>query len=563
MFASGPVSRRTAIRILGATVGAVSLLACATPAPSVSPTSASSATAQPSGQAQQTAKPAANPVEDVPAWTPLNAGGQQPKPGGTLRMGIVGGLTGTIEAQEFAPSTADYVFAMFDKLVVRDANDQSVPQLAEKWDVSDDLKTHTFTLRKGVQFHSGHELTSDDIKFNIMRAGMPTIQFMHFFNFVKWWSAIDTPDKYTVVLRSDQPRPISGVLDFLDRLNIVDPQNYASDIAANTNAVGTGPYKQAEYVPGDHINLTKNPDYWQSGKPYLDGINVKFFADLQSLVTALEAGALDFAMNPPGRDVVRLESDPRFVHIRNKNSGLWYDTYANTTLPPLNNKYVRQALQFAMDRERWIQEGLGGLGTPRSLPWAPNSLAYDKARGNYFAFDLDKARSLIQQSGLSNVEFDFDYITNTFPEFADFAPIFQRDLASIGVKCNLKAVDGTVFAQITNLQNRTFGLASQGNCCTAMREGYILGLIGLAFNPAGNQPGFQDPQYASILSSLPTEPDESRRVALYQQLNDILLDQAFAVGLVGRTQDHLLSSKVHGVTYTMHESTDLTGVWLA
>src|SRR5579864_766062 len=128
MFASGPVSRRTAIRILGATVGAVSLLACATPAPSVSPTSASSATAQPSGQAQQTAKPAANPVEDVPAWTPLNATGQ-PKPGGTLRMGIVGGQTGTLEAQEFAPSTLDYLFAVFDKLVVRDSNDQVVPML--------------------------------------------------------------------------------------------------------------------------------------------------------------------------------------------------------------------------------------------------------------------------------------------------------------------------------------------------------------------------------------------------------------------------------------------------
>ena len=64
-------------------------------------------------------------------------------------------------------------------------------------------------------------------------------------------------------------------------------------------------------------------------------------------------------------------------------------------------------------------------------------------------------------------------------------------------------------------------------------------------------------------STVPTEPDQSKRVALYGQLNDIFLDQAFAVGLVGRTQDHLLSSKVHGVAYAMHESTDLTGVWLA
>src|SRR5581483_9452044 len=160
-----------------------------------------------------------------------------------------------------------------------------------------------------------------------------------FFNFVKWWSAIETPDRYTLVLKSEQPRPTSGVLDFLDRLNIVDPQNYTPDIASNTKIVGTGPFMLSEYVPGDHMNLVKNPNYWQSGKPYLDGINVKFFADLQSLVTALEAGALDFAMNPPGRDVVRLASDPRFVHIRNKNSGLWYDTYANTTVAPLNNKY--------------------------------------------------------------------------------------------------------------------------------------------------------------------------------------------------------------------------------
>src|SRR5262249_22644495 len=169
--------------------------------------------------------------------------------------------------------------------------------LAESWDISSDYTSITFHLRKGVQFHNGAELDATAVKFNSERArDLPNTQLDE----AKWWTSIDTPDKYTVVFTSDKPRPLA--FDFFESLNIAEP-TAASD---PTKAVGTGPFKFVEWKQNDSLTLTKNPSYWQSGKPYLDGIVMSVITDPQAMATRFEGGTLDVAINFPVTDFLRL-----------------------------------------------------------------------------------------------------------------------------------------------------------------------------------------------------------------------------------------------------------------
>ncbi len=501
--------------------------------------------------------------------TPAAPATGQPKSGGTLRLGIVGGQTGALEMHAFAPSTSDYLWAMFDQLVSLDDKGAPQPQLAESFDISSDLKQFKFTLRKGVQFPSGREMTSADVKFNVLRPADPAVTQVHFKNFAESWTAkspiggpgtIETPDKYTIILKAEQPR--IGVLDLVDRLNIADPEMFPGSVAPNTKAVGTGPFTMAEYVPSDHMNLVKNKNYWQSGLPYLDGINITFFNDPQTMMVALESGNLDYAMNAPGRDIVRLSTNNSYTHLSNKATGLWYHFDQNVTKGPTANKLVRQAINLAMDRQRWIDTEHGGLGVPRTLMFAPSSLGYDAGRSNFYAFDLDKADALFKQSGLSNIEFDFNYNATANPELGSLGQIMQSDLAKIGVKMNVKPMESAALAAIASPTAHEFGVTATGGCCTAMREPVVYQFISTYLRPNGNAEGYTSPRYTQLVDAETTEPDEAKRKDLYRQMNDLMLDEAFSLGIMGRFQDHLTSAKVHGARYTMHESVDFRGVWM-
>src|SRR5262249_4307528 len=157
---------------------------------------------------------------------------------------------------------------------------------------------------------------------------------------------IETPDKYTLVLKSDQPRP--AVFDFFEVFNIIDPK-VAEGPDATTTVGGTGPFSWAEWSPGERIRLVKNKNYWASGKPYLDEVNVSIMRDAQSMVVALEAGAIDLADNPSIPDLTRLTKDGKFKAF----STPWTTTLIgfNTTREPTNNKALRQAFQYAVDRK--------------------------------------------------------------------------------------------------------------------------------------------------------------------------------------------------------------------
>ncbi|MBV9133307.1 MAG: ABC transporter substrate-binding protein, partial [Chloroflexi bacterium] len=272
------LSRRAALGWIASGLGTVVLAACAPAAP------ATSGSATVSSASNTTSAPAA-----AAGATP------QPKSGGTLRYGA------QADVNRLDPHfrLGDVYYTVYDRLTEYDVNHNVQPMLAQSWDVAPDWTSITFHLRSGVMFHNGVELDAAAIKFNSERArDLPNTQLDE----AKWWTSIETPDKYTVTFKSDKPRPLA--FDYFEFLNIAEP-TAANDPA---QAVGTGPFKFVEWKQGDSLTLTKNTNYWQAGKPYLDGIVMSVVTDPQAMTTRLEAGALDVAIIPV-TDFIRLKDD--------------------------------------------------------------------------------------------------------------------------------------------------------------------------------------------------------------------------------------------------------------
>ncbi len=299
--------------MVGSAVG-LSVLAACGPAGTSSPpatTAPAAAAAPPVATSASNAAPnaSATTVPTVPTVGPTPA----IKNGGTLRSAIPADIA-SLDPHLYAAGAAQTVWLVNERLTAYDLQLHPQPWLAESWDLAPDYSQITFHLRQGVMFHTGRELTSDDIKYNFTRLKDPKVGAGIFVSQANWFTSIDTPDRYTAVLKSDQPRPL--MFDFFERVYIGD-QATLENTSNKSQAVGTGPFTLTEWVPGDHLSFARNPNYWQAGLPHLDGVHVSVVRDPQSLVSQFEAGALDVV--PTGlslRDFARVRQEPGVPGVR-------------------------------------------------------------------------------------------------------------------------------------------------------------------------------------------------------------------------------------------------------
>src|SRR5438105_1957430 len=268
-------SRRAVLRLLGV-AGVASLAAsCAAPSaptPTAPPDRPLAPTAAPSGSGVPTQ--AAAGVGGAAPATLAAASAEQPRSGGVLRQGNLGDLP-TLDGNFLNGQST--IYPVWDRLVELDPQLNPKPILAESWDVDDKYTRIALHLRKGVLWHTRRELTADDVAWNIKRVSSdPKVAGGGFYNWMsQTLTGIDTADKYTVVLQAERSWP--AAFDVLSLLSIIDPVTFES--SGPTKPTGTGPFTFGEYIQGDHFTLKKNPNYWQSGKPYLDGLEIKIFND--------------------------------------------------------------------------------------------------------------------------------------------------------------------------------------------------------------------------------------------------------------------------------------------
>jgi len=552
------LNRRAFLRLAAIGAGASLLAACgqpAPPSPTVKPAAAPTTppappTVAPAAAPKPTVAPAAAAATAAPK--PTTAPAEQPRPGGTLRVGV-GAEPAHMDGQILAQPQRNVMWLFFDRLIELDAKAQPQPMLATSWELSSDAKRMKMNLRQGVQLHSGRELTSEDVKWSLDRTHDPTTGNGTLVASTVFLKEIETPDKYTLILNFAQPWP--AFFDVLETINIIDPQ---SDVKAR--AVGTGPFTFVDYAPGDHLRMAKNKAYWQNGKPYFDELYVQFFKDQQAMVSALEAGAIDVADSPPTPDAVRLQKDDRFQVLSNSFTGTYVMIAANVRMEPLDNRKVRQALNFSFDRKRIRETAYSGFGEPRMQIWPEWSPWYDPSQAGVYDFNLDRTKALLTEAGVPNLETELTWRTNA-SESQLVAQIVQSDLARIGVKLNLKPLEPAVWNEYA-ISGKFAGIsiANANSANLSMGAGAASGTW---MSPDNGITGFRSAAWSDLAGRVLSEVDPAKQKALSVELNRFLLDESWMMPLVSLPPKIIARKNLRGISFNQHETATYYDAWLA
>ena len=456
------------------------------------------------------------PLPKAPFAPPQPTAASGPSRGGVLRISQRNDIALAAVPHLLLPQNLRLYSLVYDTLVANDTQLRPQPRLATSWQWSSDFRQLTIQLRAGARFHTGRAFTSADAKFNLERLRDPSLgsqwtsyaQQMHF----------DASDPGTLIVNYDAPSRSS--FDALIGTYMAEPQSIG-----NAPFIGTGPFRFQDWVPGDHLTFVRNPDYWQAGKPFVDQVVLHVEPDPQASLIGLESNNLDWTTGVAGQDARRLQADPAYqVLLTGSGGNNYYAVCLDTGVPTLADKRVRQALSYALNRQRIVDSALAGYGRAASTIWPPQALGHDAVQDQTYDYDLSRARQLLLAAGWnSNTTLPLR-VTSNLPTDVAIAEIYQADLAAVGVNAVIQR--GSAAELVTLIQNHQIG----GAVITAM------GLMNLhpatfftsnIYARVPNPSNFTSDRYTSLIGQAVAVSDDTQLKSVVHDLTQVMLDEAF------------------------------------
>jgi len=324
-------------------------------------------------------------------------------------------------------------YNVFESLTKINADGSVSPLLAESWEVSPDLKTTTFRLRKGVKFHNGEPFNAESVKFSLDRAGGDKSTNKDKRSYAK--VSTHVVDEHTVVLINEDIDP-----DFLFVLGqataiMVEPKSAASNA---TQPVGTGPYKLAQWRRGASVTLERWPGHRDARKVQIARATFRFISDPAAQVAALLAGDVDVFARVTPRSVAQFKGLPRYQVVV---SGSRAKTILamNNARKPLTDVRVRRAIAAAIDRKAVIQGAAEGYGVPIGSHYVPGAFGYVDTTG-INPYDPAKAKSLLEEAGI-RTPLELTMTLPPPPYARQGGEIIAEQLAQVGIVAKLQNVE--------------------------------------------------------------------------------------------------------------------------
>ncbi len=380
-------------------------------------------------------------------WPQL-AQAETPKAGGKITIGM-GANPDTLDPHRTSTLLAikvhNNIYNGVLKITYDGKNVRFAPDLAKEWDIADE-KIHTFRLHQGVRFHNGDELNAEAVKWSLERVINPATKSPHAWKL----AAVDTIevlDSHTVRMTMKNPDPFLPVAltGATGRAGTVVSRGAVEKHGEkySHHPVGTGPFKFVEWVDNSHITLTRNPDYFErdgagQSLPYLEDIHIKIISEDSSRIAALETGEIDGMDTSPYQFVSRLRKNDK-LNVYTQVGGNYAHLSMNCGREPFNNKTLRQAVAYAIQREAFIKAIYFGEAIPAHAAISPPMSDYWDAEfesgknGQYY--DPEKAKSLVQQSGYDGRE--IIYVAASWGNGPRRAQVLQAMLSAIGLKIKL------------------------------------------------------------------------------------------------------------------------------
>lgn len=448
---------------------------------------------------------------------------------------------------------------------------QIVPDLAEKWEVTPDGKTFTFTFAKGVKWHDGVPFTSEDAKFSLDRIAHPPKGIASpRASSIEGIQKMETPDPNTLkitlgtVNAAFVPIIASGFFKIMPRHILEkDPG------ALKTKAVGTGPFKVIKYEPGVVTESVRNPDYFIKGLPYLDGTKFLTIRDSATQFAALRTkrvlitGQGSRGLSPAEEDVIKREKLP--IKLMYYYSTRGQGVVINHTQPPFNDLRVRKALALAMDPQEVIDTALEAQGKVIGVmsvdEWGMPRAELMKLPGyrKPSPADLTEAKRLLAEAGYK------DGIKTVMPLRSfeieiKISQVLQQQLARIGVDAQLRPMDDAAFYD--SMERRDWGLGFL-SISEAVGDPNMLLLPYWKTGGSRNYGKFSDAEVDKLLDAQAAELNEKKRLELVQKAERILVDKVAGFEVSPGKYIVGLWQEVHGYfPHDVYNSHRLDWAWL-
>jgi peptide/nickel transport system substrate-binding protein len=347
---------------------------------------------------------------------------------------------------------------LFEGLVDQDENQALIPGLAESWKAVSDT-TWEFKLRKGVTFHDGSPFTADDVLCTFKRAPNVPNSPSSFGLYLRGKTA-EKVDDHTVLIKTATPHPL--VPNDISSIYIVSKSagcdGKTEDYNAGKAAVGTGPFKFAEYVPGDRIVMTANEKYW-GGKPGWDKVTFKPITNSPARVAALLAGDVDVIEAVPTADIAKLSKDSRvsmFQTVSNRVIYFHLDHFRETSpfitakdgsaiKNPLRDQRVRLAISKAINRDAIVERVMEGSAIPAGQLLADKFFGVSKTLKPE-KYDVDGAKKLLKEAGLPDgFKMKLHGPNGRYVNDAKIIEVVAQMLTRIGIDTSVETLPPAVF----------------------------------------------------------------------------------------------------------------------
>ena len=457
-----------------------------------------------------------------------------------------------------------YVNQMYDTIVTTDFDGETIKDaLAESWEVSDDGKTYTFHLKDGVKFHSGKELTSEDVKWTWerWRTESGTV-YSYYLDFV---DTIETPDEKTVVVNMTQPDnnflvnmtvPVASIMN----KEAVEEAKAEGKVYGTEVVDGTGPFKFKEYVANDYIEMTRNDDYtWGSsafenqGPAKVSGIKVRFLPEPGTRQMEFEAGNVDIL----GNGCVFANELENLLKKGDYTLEEYTPPYPVFLLFQTERveKAVRIACNLAIDRDEIVSTVMGGRADPMYSGLPENYKWNWKEGKDYYAHDLDEAGKVLDEAGYAlgddgyrykdgkKLSIEISYCSSD--EDAKTAEIFQAQMKKIGIDVVVNTSTADFWERVGAEGGNDFDVLIMGtyiNSAEDMLQEYMYSKN----IPAPNRSRWSSPEADKLLAEARSTTDEDRRMECYEQLQEIAAEEALWVPLYNKHGWSVLNENVKG-----------------
>lgn len=439
----------------------------------------------------------------------------EPIKGGEITVGIAQDLDDSLDPhQTVAAGTREVLFNIFEGLVKPNSDGEMIPAVAEKYTLSEDGTTYTFTLREGVKFHNGQTVTAEDVVYSINRcAAVPEGQekpLVAAFSAVKSVEALDEKTVAVTIAQRD--------LEFISYMTAaIIPADYENQ---DTAPVGTGPFRFVSRTPQQDFVMERFEDYW--GAPaWLDKVTYKICENADALVMNLNGGSIDLCAHLTSAQASQLNQN---FQVLEGTMNLVQAIYLNNQAKPFDNQLVRQALCYAIDRQGIMDMVADGHGTAVGSSIYPAFTKYflpelvDK-----YPHDVAKAKELLAQAGYPD-GFDMTIsVPNNYQPHMDTAEVVAEQLREAGINVTIQPVEWSTWLDTIyngrQFQATVVGVDAANMTARAMLERFTS-------DYGKNFINYNNPAYDALFQQAINAQDEATQTDLYKQMETMLADTA-------------------------------------